>query len=241
MLFVDEQELEGLGRARQVPERVDELVDKYMGILGVDVAPVVAVQDNLGSKWLGKTLWTTRNPSTTKIVLQKAILDDDLTLERVVAHEMIHHVEMLELTPADVQKIRMGIKPRAHGVRFLELAREVNEQMGNDFVTVESDQSYAVASTREFVVVVMKMPGGANYGYVWASRPTPRMLAQYLRLQDSYGAVMVKTDDLRWTEGAKLGDRRRIINVPRSSEDQAKLQELYEGSWQAMHARARRG
>jgi len=104
-------EFRGFGRAPDL-RRVEDLVDKYMDMLDVvGMTPRVVVRDNLGSKWLGRTVWTPRDPETTVVQLQRSVLDDPGTLERVLAHEMIHHKEMLELTEADKARLKMGIRP----------------------------------------------------------------------------------------------------------------------------------
>ena len=219
-------EFRGFGRVPDL-RRVEDLVDKYMDILDVvGMTPRVVVRDNLGSKWLGRTIWTPREPDTTVIQLQKAVLAHEDTLERVLAHEMIHHKEMLELTEAEKAGLRVGIRPPEHGEKFRKLARKVNDVMGEDFVTEKSDQTYVQQSTKTFYVLVMPMHGGPNYGFAWAVRLTPNARSYFEKLSAS-GARLLQTTNPRWARGAKLGERRGL-SVPVSKEDQDALRQMYE-------------
>jgi len=220
-------EFRGFGRAPDL-RRVEDLVDKYMEILDVvGMTPRVVVRDNLGSKWLGRTIWTPRDPDTTVIQLQKAVLEHEDTLERVLAHEMIHHKEMLELTEADKARLRIGIRPAEHGEKFKKLARKVNDVMGDDFVTEKSDQSYVQKSSgKTFFLLVMPVHGGPNYGFAWAVKLTPNARSYFEKLSES-GARLLQTTDQRWARGAKLGERRGV-SVPVSKEEQEELRQMYE-------------
>lgn len=219
-------EFRGFGRAPDL-RRVEDIVDKYMDILDVvGMTPRVVVRDNLGSKWLGRTIWTPREPETTVIQLQKAILDHEGTLERVMAHEMIHHKEMLELTERDKALLKAGIRPPEHGEKFRRLADKVNDVMGQDFVTEKSDQSYVQRNVKPYFLLVMLWNGGPKFGYAWAVHMTPNARS-YAEKQAAAGGLLVQTTDTRWAQGAKLGERRGI-SVPSSDADQAALKSMYE-------------
>jgi len=219
-------EFRGLGKAPDL-RRVEDLVDKYMDLLDVGgMTPRVVVRDNLGSKWLGRTIWTPRDPDTTVIQLQKEIFDDPNTLERVLAHEMIHHKEMLELTEYDKTRLRLGIRPPSHGEKFRFWAGKVNTLMGEAFVTERSDQSYVQRSTgKDYFVLVMPI-GNGRYSYAWAVKLTPKARS-YVEMLTPQGALLIRTTNPRWAQGAKLGERRGV-SVPTSQEDQAELQRMYE-------------
>ncbi len=82
--------------------------------------PVVRLRDNLGSRWLGRSTWTSSRPETTLLEIQRSILGDARTLERVVAHEMIHHRDALAISKNEVALLRVGIRPESHGATFRE-------------------------------------------------------------------------------------------------------------------------
>jgi len=105
----------------EIADRINGYITKYMGILQIaGEPPVIKLRSNLGSKWLGRSTWKPSSPSTTLLELQTSILGDDRTLERVIAHEMIHHRDALALSENDVALLRVGIKPDAHGATFRE-------------------------------------------------------------------------------------------------------------------------
>src|SRR5271170_429229 len=125
---------------------IESLITKYMQLLRIDgKRPVVKLRSNIGSLWLGRDTYTTRDTSTTLLEIQKSALHDPRTLERVIAHEMVHHRDHLRMTPRDWELVKIGIRPPSHGKEFLEGAAEINTVMGPNFVTILSDQEYVRA------------------------------------------------------------------------------------------------
>ncbi len=214
-----------------------ELVDKYAGILGFSgPSPHIDIADNLGSDWLGITELSLRDPTTTTITLQARILDDPLTCEKVLAHEMVHHWEMMSLGVSDLVRLKMGIKPPSHGESFHQGAAIINAVMGEGFVTVSSDKSYVLArNARPFYLLIVPTRGYVSardavempYGYAWAVRITPvnrekvdRVLAE--------GGKLIRTIDDQWTSGSKI-QRWGKISIPKVGTAQAfELVRLFE-------------
>lgn len=210
-------------------DRIIGYVTKYMDILGVTgEAPIVKLRSNLGSAWLGRSTWSTKNPNTTLLEIQQAIIGDERTLERVIAHEMIHHRDALMLSEADIARIRLGIKPAEHGTSFHEGAERINAIMGPDFVTTTSDKEYKYAPSRkEFVVLVTPLPKG-QLGYAWAARLGPKAIDVANRAVER-GARLVRTTDERWTRGAKI-ERFGGYSVPKDGADQDLLKALFDAA-----------
>jgi hypothetical protein len=208
-------------------ERINALVTKYMGVLEIRGArPVVKLRSTLGSKWLGRSTWSTKSPHTTLLELQQSILGDDRTLERVIAHEMIHHRDAIAISEADIALIRLGIRPESHGATFHEGASRVNAIMGPDFVTEVSDKEYAHApSLKKFFLLITPLKGGKKLGWAWAGRLSDQS-KPWVDAQVAKGSRLVQTTDDRWTRGAKI-KRFGGYSIPKSSEDAALLQELY--------------
>lgn len=232
--------LEGLDRldtARGVSpaqkRQTQRLVEKYADILDISTLPEITIRNNLHVNWLGRTLWTTKNPDNTVIELQRSVLDDPRTLERVVAHEMVHHVQLLEQTEEDIERFKRGAEFDGHGRRFLELAEQVNDHVGDpNFVTVTSDETYEVKSKSYFLLVVPfgdEGPYEGKYGYAAAGRIGPkgrRFIEKYTGPE--YNAKLMRSNDPRWIAGgAKIGKQ---FGVPRDDADQATLKELYEAA-----------
>ena len=213
----------------QIADRIDGHVTKYMGILQIaGKPPLIKLRSNLGSKWLGRSTWSTKQPDTTLLELQTSILGDDRTLERVIAHEMIHHRDALALTQNDIALVRIGIKPAAHGASFREGAAIINAIMGPEFVTAVSDQEYKhTASTKKFVMLISPLPNG-KLGWAWATRIGPKAQSRVDK-EIADGARLVHTSDDRWTRGAKI-ERYGGYSLPRNDQEAALLKELYESA-----------
>ena len=213
---------------RELVERVEPLVAKYMQILNVDAAPRVVVRDNMGSRWLGRTMFWIKNPTTSTIELQRQVFEDDRTLERIIAHEMIHHSDYLSFDERTLALLRAGIKPPGHGATFLKKAEQINKIMGEDYVTKTSDQTYSLPeeTTRPYYLLIYPLQDG-RFGYRWGVRVTHQ---SNMRVRDAVlnrNAVLVASRDTRWTHGsAKLGDT--MINVPRVAAEQAELKQMHE-------------
>lgn len=220
-------------RARQeLVARVEPLVRKYMGILDAQTQPVIVVKDNIGSRWLGRTVWSFATPKMTRIELQRRVFDDDKTLERVLAHEMIHHSDFTSLTDQQIALMRMRLfSSPGHGRSFTAKAEQINEIMGEDYVTETSDQTYTLATetSKMFYLVVAPTPMREGYyGYAWAVRLTPDIGACAQHFVARRDGVLVASRDPRWTRGAKLGKTCRGLSIPLDAEDQAELARLYQ-------------
>lgn len=216
---------------------LQELVDKYADILGFDSPrPHIDIADNLGSRWLGVTELSTRDLTTTTMTLQARILDDPLTCEKVLAHEMVHHWEFMHLDERALALLKIGIRPTSHGESFHRGAAIINAVMGEGFVTVTSDQSYVLTkNTRAFYLLIVPTAGylsrrdGAQqpYGYAWAARITSvnrqkvdRVLAE--------GGKLIRTTDDRWTNGVKIERWGKISIPPAGTEQAVELTRLFE-------------
>ena len=108
----------------ELARRIDGYVTKYMGILQIDgERPSIKLRDDPSTAWVGRTDQNSgRSPATT-MELQKKLFKNDRFLERVIAHEMVHHRNYLA-----------GIEDEKHGAAFREGAARVNAIMGPDFV-----------------------------------------------------------------------------------------------------------
>jgi hypothetical protein len=211
------------------PSKVDAYVTKYMGILGIrGERPIVKLRSNLGSTWLGRDTWSPSRPHTTLLEIQSSIAGDDRTLERVVAHEMVHHRDSLAITAHEIAMLKVGIKPESHGASFREGAARINAIMGPDFVTTVSDKEYKHApSSKEFVVLITPVSRG-RFGFAWAARLGPKAKDVVDELVGR-GSRMVHTTDVRWTKGVKIA-RYGGCSVPKDDQDIELLRQLYEAA-----------
>jgi hypothetical protein len=182
---------------------IDALVQKYMQMLAIQgLPPRIVIRNNLGARALGSCWWTSRAPETTTITLQRVVLANQRTLERVLAHEMIHHRDDRELTQADPARVRLALlraRANRHGESFHEGAALVNRLMGEGFVTETSDTTYEVApNTRPFFVLIADC--GGRLGWEWAARLSPAA-KERCRTAQAEGARLVQTTDARLADG----------------------------------------
>ncbi len=211
----------------EIAARIDDYVTKYMGLLEIGgEPPLIKLRSNLGSKWLGRSTWSSKRPYTTILELQQSILGDDRTLERVIAHEMIHHRDALAISASDIALMGVGIKPESHGASFREGAARINMVMGPGFVTEVSDKEYSHApSLKKFFILITPLPNG-RLGWTWAA-----LLGTSAKIwvdeQLLRGSRLVQTIDDRWTRGQKI-KRYGGYSIPRDPQDAALLQQLYE-------------
>jgi len=187
-------------------DMVYRLIDKYMGILEIKAPrPILRFRSNLGSKWLGICRWSSSLPETSVMELQKSILSHPLTLERVVAHEMIHHHDFMTMTPNDIQLIKLRLRPDGHGEKFAEGCKKINAIMGKDFVTKTSDQEYVTTKgNKEYFLLIEPGMGGDRLGWAWAARISPKAKEWVQKHIATYKARLIRTTDERWTGGAKI-------------------------------------
>ena len=94
-----------------------------MRLLDIDgPRPRIELRDDPHVDWVGR-VDRPAGSRTTTMELQKRLLPNDKFLERVVAHEMVHHRNYLAAT-----------EDEKHGAAFREGAARVNAIMGPGFV-----------------------------------------------------------------------------------------------------------
>ena len=213
-----------------------DIVDKYARFfgLGPDELPEIEIHDNLGSKWFALTVWHPSLPHTSTIQIQKVALEDEQTVERILAHEMIHHVNFLRMTAAErtALKYAKGTLSDDHGEKFHEMAALVNEEMGEGFVSERADEDFKVApNERKFFLLIEPVYSGRMLGYSWAAKMSKHATEEVeRRTKNMDDVVLVETTDVRFTKGVKI-KRYGGSSVPKpGSDDAALLQELYEAA-----------
>jgi hypothetical protein len=228
---------------------IEALLTKYLAMLGADAEfprPNIRVIDRMSAQYLGRTQWIASAPETTILELQKVLLGTPRALESVVAHEIIHHVNMMEIVARHRAMIVGGKATERlmqifrdhpeHGRDFLACAARVNEIMGPGFVTVQSDVAMAKeigTSSKEFFLIVWAVPRSdlsapLRFGYAWGNRlPTDtKWLDRYL----AEGAKIVRTRDFHWTwSNSKITKGPLYFTIPKDPEHQAELARMITG------------
>ena len=108
--------------SNELAKRVDGYVTKYMGVLQIDgPRPRIELLDGAARDWAARA---EHDRPTTLIELRARLFSgNDRFLERVVAHEMVHHRNYL-----------VGTEDEQHGTAFREGAQLINAIMGQGFV-----------------------------------------------------------------------------------------------------------
>ena len=226
-------------------KHAEQRVRHFLHLLGHDEMPTprIVFVDRSGVSWLGRCTVFGRDitahlhqgvPLNTLVELQRAILGDEATFERVLAHEVCHHVEFLTFSRGDMEGVLHGYARTSHGHRFLELAGQINQALGDPkFVTIKSDASdrlsqaekpywLYIQSARGPHPLVKSAPPNA-LGWKWAIKLDERKKA-WLRAEIEKGAgILVETRERYWSmvPQAKIGQP--VVSIPH---DENRIREL---------------
>lgn len=222
------------------------IIEKYIRILGAeDVTSrpsVTLVKPKLGRHWLGIDIWSTADPETTSIQIDERVAREPRSFERILAHEIIHHVNWIRAAKPYMSMLLSGSPRRrllnliidegktGHGAEFMRLATIVNAAMGEGFVTQFSDQSYEYEANKKFfyMLIVPIDQAGARLGYKWGIKPSARALKFiHGKLQLDDIARLVKATGEDFTHHAP-GFLDNGWAVPRDEKNIAALRHLYD-------------
>jgi hypothetical protein len=205
--------------------------------------PGLKFVDHYAAKWLGRCSWfafvsaiRNGNRGRTVIELQKSILSDEKTMERVVAHEMCHHAEYLH------DKFRRGqqllgtygnLSSRllfgdSHGKEFWKYADHINSVVGSGFITQKSDEAYVQDRTKkEYLLLIY--PYGSGFRWTYTLRLTPKNEVRLKYFAQMKDGRFVISDDLSLTNGISTFKLSGNIPVGQSKPEQVEyLKELYD-------------
>lgn len=221
--------------------RIEPLIDKYVAMLGIDprYRPRVTVVSQLAAGHMARAVWHSDTPGEGYIEIQKvAVESTPRELERIIAHEMIHHANYAEFFRSYTWKEGLPIlkKIDAHGSQFVRLMELVNAQEGKDFVTKTSDlltREEAGESKPYYVIfssLTLPSSGARMIGVAWAVR-LPKD-TRILREQVLDGAALIRTTDPLFTafSGKIRADGRIVYSFPRAEKGDifARVAQAYE-------------
>lgn len=179
--------------------------------------PKLKVVDNPSARWLGRTTYRTEQPETTVIELQKRILTDPKTLERVLEHELVHHVDFLK-NPIDPSQ--KNLKRNPHDKFFQGWANKINQKKGKNFITKVSDQTYVQNVEKEMHVMLIHEHGKIGYALIHDPKEAPA------------GSKIIKTHDARFEHAPKFEEHGKYA-IPRDADFQKYLKDLFDKSHNA--------
>lgn len=219
----------------QVEVAVKKLLDKFFHDYNLPM-PRIKIVNQMSSHWLGRCSY---KPSVDKanstIEIQKRVLNDEKSLSRILAHELIHHWEFMvwyghpehgtKAWEDYVRLKKLGIKDVSHGKEFQEWAHKINSVMGNDYVTEKTDLSYVTELDKEFYLIIVPAVQSGHYAYAWAAKPSRDQQAAIQRhIMDRKGRLFM-SKDVRFTYGAKVG---KGLSSPTDKNKQEELKRIYE-------------
>lgn len=177
--------------------------------------PKIDIVNDPHSDWLGRCEIKPHEQNTT-LFLQKRALEDKKTVERIVAHELIHHWDFL-----------INQNDEGHGTNFKKMEAKINSVMGKDFVTEKSDMTYQTVSEQAYYLLITPVPHSQKYGFSWAVRPSQEQKEEIKNKVGTEKAKLFKSKDERFLSGEKIrkyGD----ISIPKLEELENILKDLYE-------------
>ena len=183
------------------PNNIYAILDELMPVLPNRLPkPIIKIINHQRITYLGQCTWkvlyfhynqTLDMPETTTIAIQKAILGDENTLKRVLAHELCHHADDLINNKNYLEKNGFfAFKRRAkmygsmlsHGPNWQAFANLFNEKYGLNFVTEKSDTlSYIISDLEKPYYVLMAKTSDRNL-FQHSIRLTPQQLGFINRL-----------------------------------------------------------
>ncbi len=187
-------------------EDLQKIARKYLNMLpgGISMElPQIQVVNTPDSDWNGIAIWNSNRAIKGLIQIQKRAMDDQRTVERLIAHEICHHWQHVKVfEEGETGKHRLG-----HGSTsfWYEAAQIINKHEGDDnFITEESDASYVTKNPKKFYVMILKNKRG-EYGWIWFSMVTEHLRQQLETIIRSMPVAIVKTDrDAFLTSDSKL-------------------------------------
>lgn len=199
--------------------------------------PAFKVVNQVRSAFLGRCIYRIwKRPDGTRIrppevghnsliEIQKSIMDSPETVERVICHELVHHVINMS-EPIDSPEIT------GHGSLFFKIAAQVNAVKGADYVAENSDSTYTVVNKKPINVLICKNADNTNYGYQFAVRMSQeqRRFVSVLTTRTD-DAVLVQTTDTKYLNGAPIKFRGPWA-IPQSHARQEELRLLFESKKQ---------
>lgn len=168
--------------------------------------PNFVVANALTARWNGIAVWDGKSENCV-VKIQKRITHDERTLNRIIAHE-ICHAWAYWMVWLGVEKApwHRGHTPDGGWAAAAEL---INIREGDDFVTEESDESYAVANDKQFFVFLTLGRSGKP-AWAWFSRLTENTIKaldrrMWYAMYHAIPMALFKTSDSRFLlPGAKL-------------------------------------
>lgn len=207
--------------------QVQQIAHKYLSTVFHEFnlpIPEVKLVKKLGVGWLARDVWHPATPDTTTLEVNVLLIESEEQLDRIIAHEVIHHYTFVVLKYG---KLSGGMaKALGHGPEFKKWAAKINSVKGADYVTEKSDQISTTEVPEFFVLLKEVRPG--TLGWAWAKRPSAKQQEAIKALQGK-GWRLTKSTMYELSYGPTIGPR-----APYATTYNEKLNTVLQGLWQAV-------
>lgn len=206
------------------------IIDKYLQEFWPTLRrPRIKIVNRQRADYLALCVWDPRIPTISTIEIQKSALVDLTTLERVLAHELIHHYHYMTTDMEQHLRLKkMGIAPDGHGEDFMAQAARVNAVKGKDFVTKVSDQEYVTSGpTKDIYVIIEPIPSRpGEFGWTTSLRPSAGQKAEIKARIENKQAKVFRSKDADLMTGNAIKKYGGTF-IPKNPAVKDKLKDLY--------------
>jgi oligoribonuclease (3'-5' exoribonuclease)/8-oxo-dGTP pyrophosphatase MutT (NUDIX family) len=226
---IPEAPLQVVADKENIEPELDSIVQKYLKLFGDSSVPVpkIEIRNHFASPWLGRCTFNVNQPGTSTIEIQKEVLADPVLTEKVLAHEMVHHLDYMQHQIQIIKDMNRGIRrTNGHGEFFQKWADKINQIMGEGFVSEKSDGPVRTEVKEYFLLIE---PNKDRFTYAIAVRLSAQQKEQVAKHQGACQARLIKSTDPRFMHGAPI-KLYGGMSAPRDAETQQKLKELYEAA-----------
>jgi hypothetical protein len=171
--------------------------------------PDIRIVNHTFPTYVGITRFRQKNDYEPTIVveLQKSILDDERTLHRTLAHELIH---VWQYSNADIRKkLLSGTKSEDHGKSFNLMADKMNAVYGENYITKTSDATDVITQEKEFYILIQphketNQSKANKFGVTKFTRPSKAQKAEIQKRLLEQGGHVFKTKEKLFSRSADL-------------------------------------
>jgi hypothetical protein len=171
--------------------------------------PEIKIVNHTFPTYVGITRFRQKKDYAPTIVveLQKSILDDERTLHRTLAHELIH---VWQYSNADIrEKLLSGAKSEDHGKSFNLMADKMNAVYGENYITKTSDATDIITQEKEFYILIQphketNQSKANKFGVTKFTRPSKAQKAEIQKRLLEQGGHVFKTKEKLFSRSADL-------------------------------------
>ena len=211
-----------------------EIIGKFFPNLKM---PVFRIVHHTLPKYLGKAKYRAkyitkgdgRKELVSKIIveIQNSILDDERTLFRTVAHELIHVWQYNNPDVFDPSSGRFTHGENAHGKAFTGMAANMNAVYGPDYVTETSDALDVISQEKEFFIIIQPHEKTNKFGMTKVVRPSKEQKIEIADRIQNKKAHVFKTKDATFETVSNI-KQYGGYSVFKNDEAQSKIADIYQ-------------